>query len=254
MRPAEVERAVEEKKPSSILSLIHMGLDSYDDIFSDFDPSPYPERLLSEDFILEAKRRYAETKKGGLELRFSLPAKLRSQKTETLIKRRLKQYFQMKVRDEEEDIKKSRMRGAVYFGAGFVVLLSGALVPRVEMLKDVAHFIEILLVPIGWFGMFDGVELLIESPRKFEKEINFNRKLSEANYTFFSEEELVKSLEAEAEAGKHEAKKGLPQRAKFADEAEKVASQKDWKGTPLEGIVKKVRMEKKEVFKQEGTK
>jgi len=238
----EVEKAVEEKKPSSILSLIHMGLDSYDDIFSDFDPSPYHERLLSEDFIMEAKRRYAETKKGGLELRFSLPAKLRSQKTETLIKRRLKQYFQMKVKDSEDDIKKSRGRGLMYFGAGFVVLLSVAFVPGVEALKGVAHFIEILLVPIGWFGMFDGVELLIESPRKFEKEINFNRRLSEAAYTFFSEEELVKTLE-EGEAGK---KAWAPHKAEFIGEAEKAASQKEWKGMPLESIVKKVKMEKVE--------
>lgn len=238
----EVEKAVEEKKPSSILSLIHMGLDSYDDIFSDFDPSPYQERLLSEDFILEAKRRYAETKKGGLELRFSLPGKLRSQKTESLIKRRLKQYFQMKVKDSEDEIRRSRARGAIYFAAGFVVLLTVAFVPGVEALKGAAHFIEILLVPIGWFGMFDGVELLIESPRKFEKEINFNRKLSEANYTFFSEEELVKTLE-EGEAGK---KAWAPHKAKFIDAAEKAASQKEWKEMPLESIVKKVRAEKEE--------
>ncbi|MCX6768731.1 MAG: hypothetical protein NTY83_02730 [Candidatus Micrarchaeota archaeon] len=236
----ELERAVEEKKPSSILGLIHMGLDSYDDIFSDFDPSPYSERLLSEDFIIEAKRRYAETKKGGLELRFSLPGKLRSQKTEALIKRRLKQYFQMKVKDSEDEIGRSRARGAMYFGAGFVVLLTVAFVPGVEALEGVAHFIEILLVPIGWFGMFDGVELLIESPRKFEKEINFNRKLSEASYTFFSEEELVRTLE-EGEAGK---KGWSPHKARFIDAAEMAASQKEWKEMPLESIVKKIRTER----------
>jgi len=236
-----LEKAVEEKKPSSILGLIHMGLDSYDDIFSDFDPSPYPERLLSEDFIMEAKRRYAETKKGGLELRFSLPGKLRSQKTEALIKRRLRQYFQMKVKDSEEDMGRSRARGAMYFGAGFAVLLSVAFVPGVEALAGIAHFIEILLVPIGWFGMFDGVELLIESPRKFEKEMNFNRKLSEANYTFFSEEELVRTLE-EGEAGKRWA----PHKGRFVDAAEKAASQKEWKEMPLESIVKKIRTEREE--------
>ncbi len=213
----EVKKAVEEKKPSSILSLIHMGLDSYDDIFSDFDPSPYGERLLSEDFMIEARRRYAEKKGGGLELRFSLPAKLRSQKTEALIKRRLKQYFQMKVRDAEDDVRKSRARGAMYFGAGFVVLLSVAFVPGVEALAGVAHFLEILLVPIGWFGMFDGVELLVESPRKFEKEMNFGRRLAEASYTFFSEEDLVRSLEEEAGA------------------------RKEPEGAPLQDIIKKIR-------------
>jgi len=251
MRP-KLEMAVEEKKPSSILGLIHIGLDSYDDIFSDFDPSPYSERMLSEDFIQEAKRRYADTKKGGLELRFSLPERLRSQKTEALIKRRLRQYFQMKVRSLEEEIRRNRARGAIYFGAGFVVLLSVALVPGIEALRGVAHFIEILLVPVGWFGMFNGVELLLESPRKYEKDMSFNRKLSEAAYTFFSEEELVESLrEKETAVGEGKA----PQATAFAVEAKKAPLQKEQKEAPLEGIVKKVGQDgKKEYFKQEGAK
>ncbi|MDD5096085.1 MAG: hypothetical protein PHY95_01050 [Candidatus ainarchaeum sp.] len=190
-----LEKVVEEKKPSSILSLIHMGLDSYDDIFSDFDPSPYSERLLSEDFVLEAKRRYAEKRGGGLELRFSLPEALRSAKTETLIKRRLRNYFHAKVKEGEAEIARNRLRGAIYFAAGFGVLLFVAMAPQIEPITGIARFLDILLVPVGWFGMFDGVELLVDSPRKFEKEIRFNRKLAEASYTFFSEEELVKVME-----------------------------------------------------------
>lgn len=190
-----LEKVVEERKPSSILSLIHMGLDSYDDIFSDFDPSPYSERLLSEDFILEARRRYAEKKGGGLELRFSLPEKLRSAKTEALVKRRLRDHFHAKIRDEEAEIAKSRARGAIYFGAGFVVLLFVAGSAQFEPLSGIARFIDILLVPVGWFGMFDGVELMVEAPRRYEKEIGFNRKLAEASYTFFSEEELLRVME-----------------------------------------------------------
>jgi hypothetical protein len=237
-----LEKAVEERKPSSILSLIHMGLDSYDDIFSDFDPSPYHERLLSEDFILEARRRYAEKKGGGLELRFSLPAKLRSAKTEALIKRRLREYFHAKVKEGEADITRNRKRGAAYFAAGFVVLLFVAGAPQIEAISGIARLIDILLVPVGWFGMFDGVELMVEAPRKFEKEINFNRKLADASYTFFSEEELVKSLEGR-DAGE---KVWVPHKAKFIDAAEKAASQKEWRGMPLESIVKKVKMEKGE--------
>jgi hypothetical protein len=197
-----LEKAVEERKPSSILSLIHMGLDSYDDIFSDFDPSPYSERLLSEDFILEARRRYAEKKGGGLELRFSLPEKLRSAKTESLVKRRLREYFHSKVKEGEADIAKSRKRGALYFAAGFAVLLFVAGSAQFEPLSGIARFIDILLVPVGWFGMFDGVELMVESPRRYEKEINFNRRLAGASYTFFSEEELVKVMEEKVQAAK----------------------------------------------------
>ncbi|HNT61174.1 MAG TPA: hypothetical protein PKJ97_04325 [Candidatus Bilamarchaeaceae archaeon] len=194
-----VEKAVEDRKASSILGLIHMSLDSYDDIFSDFDPSPYSERLLSEDFVLEARRRYAERKGGGLELRFSLPAKLRSPKVESLIKRRLKDHFNNKAREGEAEVMKSRMRGAMYFGAGFAVLFFVAFSPDIELLSGLSRFLEVLLVPVGWFGMFGGVDLMVESPRKFEKEMKFNRRLSSATYTFFSEEELVQIIEKAAE-------------------------------------------------------
>ncbi len=195
----KVEKAVGEAKPSSLLSLIHIGLDSYDDIFSDFDPSPYQKRLLSEDFVVEARRRCSETRKGGLELRFSLPEKMRNQKTEALIKRRVKQYFRAKLKDFEDEIGKGRRVGAVYFIAGFLVLLFVGLVPQIGGLGDVARFLEILLVPVGWFGMFDGVELVVEAPRRYAKELDSNRRLAAADYTFFNEEDVVKSI-AKAEA------------------------------------------------------
>ena len=35
---------------------ISIVLDSYDDLFSDFDPRPYRIRALSDDFLLECKK------------------------------------------------------------------------------------------------------------------------------------------------------------------------------------------------------
>ena len=52
-------------------------LDTYDDIFSDFDPRPHARRELSEDLIKELSRRYRENPKGDLELRFYIPAHAR---------------------------------------------------------------------------------------------------------------------------------------------------------------------------------
>jgi hypothetical protein len=187
---------------------VHIGLDSYDDIFSDFDPSPYPERLLSEDFVIEARRRCSVTRKGGLELRFSLPKKMRNQKTESLIKRRIKQYFRGKVKDLEEEMGKGRRVGAVYFGAGFLVLLFAGLAPQLEWLGWAAHFLEILLVPVGWFGMFDGVELMVEAPRRYAKDLDYNGRLAGADYTFFSEEDLVESIAKAEEEKKREKQPG----------------------------------------------
>ena len=38
------------------LAEVSILLDSYDDIFSDFDPSEYSERALSDDFCIQAKK------------------------------------------------------------------------------------------------------------------------------------------------------------------------------------------------------
>lgn len=218
----KVEKAVGEAKPSSLLSLIHVGLDSYDDIFSDFDPSPYSDRLLSEDFVIEARRRCSVTRKGGLELRFSLPKGRRDHKTEALIKRRIKQYFRGKVKDVEEEVGKGRKVGAAYFAAGFLVLLFVGLAPQLEWLGGAAHFLEILLVPVGWFGMFDGVELMVEAPRSRARELESNRRLAEADYTFFDEEDVVETM-AKAEGGKKEEEKP----AAAAKEAQKEAQKEE---------------------------
>lgn len=66
----ELAKKVEDGRLSSILNSIQIALDHYDDIFSDFDPSPFSQRMLSDDFLKEMQKRYIETKKGSLKYGF----------------------------------------------------------------------------------------------------------------------------------------------------------------------------------------
>ncbi|NYT12918.1 MAG: hypothetical protein GKC01_00225, partial [Candidatus Methanofastidiosa archaeon] len=54
---------------------ISLILDSYDDLFSDFDPRPYSVRGLSDDFLIECRRavRGIKTESPVLELRLLVP-------------------------------------------------------------------------------------------------------------------------------------------------------------------------------------
>ena len=62
----------------SIIANKHkLDLNSYDGLFSDFDPRPTEQRALSDDFLLEVKRA-ARDKEIGLEL---VKAKTHTQKT-----------------------------------------------------------------------------------------------------------------------------------------------------------------------------
>ena len=50
------EESTEPKQSLLKLGEISILLDSYDDIFSDFDPSHYSERTLFDDFIVQSKK------------------------------------------------------------------------------------------------------------------------------------------------------------------------------------------------------
>ena len=70
----EDEEAVEEDKSKLAgMSEISLNLDSYDDIFSDFDPRPYSERAMSQDFLAEAHRASIDKGFGQIELNFLIP-------------------------------------------------------------------------------------------------------------------------------------------------------------------------------------
>lgn len=66
--------------PLMKLTEINILLSSYSDIFSDFDPSAYSERTLSDDFIIQTKK-ISKNKSGKtMSLRLLLPANKRNEK------------------------------------------------------------------------------------------------------------------------------------------------------------------------------
>ncbi len=187
-------KIVEEKKPSSLLNLLHIALDTYEDIFSDFDPSGYDKRILSDDFIKETQKRYVETRKGDIEVRFSIPTAVRSAKTEALVKKRLKEYFQVQTKLLDAEISKRKRTGTIYFFVGFAVLLFTIYSAEFFPDQHMREILAILLTPLGWFGMWEGVGLFVQGPVKYEEQKKFFMKFSKANYVFMNEEDFVREL------------------------------------------------------------
>lgn len=198
----EIKKAIatEEMKPATLINLVHIALDNYNDIFSDFDPSPYNARILSDDFLKEVQKRYVENKKGSFEVRFSLPAAVRSSKTETIIKKRLKDYFSMQLRDINHEMKKQKKKGGIYIFTGFIVLSATIFIATYNINSEFYFKVpEILLVPLGWYMMWTGIEKILESPAKLEDQRRFYEKFKKAEYQFISEEEIVKQITEIAE-------------------------------------------------------
>jgi hypothetical protein len=168
---------------------ISIVLDTYDDIFSDFDPRPYAQRAMSDDFLKEIQRRYMEDKRGRFDVSFTIPTSERDTQEEVLIKKRLREHFAFMAKGEEEVIRRTKSRGYFYIVLGALVLLANAF--AIFFLREsslIYQVLSILLVPAGWYGMFTGMEKVMERPFEAVDRKNLYDKFSKANYTFLSDE------------------------------------------------------------------
>ena len=84
---SKVEQRIKDLKEIAVV------IDSWDDIFSDFDPRPLNERTVSGDFIEELKKRYRETRLGDFVIKICAPVNLKNTESERMVTQRLKKHF-----------------------------------------------------------------------------------------------------------------------------------------------------------------
>jgi len=163
-------------------SEILLILDSYEDIFSDFDARPYSQKALSEDFLDECKKASVD-KSGEIILNFFLSKGKRDSFEETNIKKRLKEHFFKHFLNERKELMKTRR-------AGFIWLLAGAflIVLTTFLGTDYGSFFMRLLIAIahpgGWFFMWEGLAKLILRTKDDYASYNFYKKMSNSKVYF----------------------------------------------------------------------
>ena len=177
-------------QPATIQTIrdISIAIDFYDDIFSDFDPRQFSQRELSKDFLSELEVRHMEKRKGQIEVRFFIPAIERDTKMEGIIKKRLREHFEEELKGLDWELRRVQKRGALYCAIGFVLLfieLAGATFFPDSFLQKT---FGILLVPAGWYGMFTGIEKIIETEDRLRPRREMVQKFIKCNYIFLSED------------------------------------------------------------------
>ncbi len=165
-----------------------VALDTYDDIFSDFDPRPHARRELSDDLLKELGRRYRENPKGELEVRFYIPAYEREPKLEGVIRKRLKEHFNLERQKTRGQIKAYRQKGMTYMGIGFALLLIDLFIALWEPGAIWSKVMGLILTPAGWFALWTGMEKTLEVPYNLEQQNAFFEKFSKCNYFFVTED------------------------------------------------------------------
>jgi hypothetical protein len=179
----------EFKTMTEALQSTQIALDTYDDIFSDFDPLPYETRILSDDFLNELGKRYAETHKGELIVIFTIPKGARSEKVENIVKKRVKDYFKARHAKAKKLVDEDQKKGFLRVGVAIISYL-----PIIIFSEPVLSHIAPLLSVLAWYFLWTGLDKLLEVPGKLVAEMNFCDRFHRAKYNFVDEETVVKSI------------------------------------------------------------
>lgn len=180
--PVHIPKGHEVLKQGNI-SLI---LDNYDDIFSDFDPRPYSEKALSDDFLAECRKAtHDKTDDGlGLELRFLVPKRKRDTVSENHIKNRLKNHFQKHYIEKQKEMKGLQKGGLLWFIFGGILIFIATLLYNYKGL--IYNFLIVVLEPAGWFTMWSGLDRMFIYRSQKQPDLDFYKKMSNARIYFFS--------------------------------------------------------------------
>jgi hypothetical protein len=166
---------------------IGLILDTYDDIFSDFDPRPYNQRSISEDLLIAAKRA-ARDKGTGLELRFLVPKTVRNLPQEELIKQRLKDHFRKHYKAIKTEDKNRRKQAIFLIVIGIVIGLIDALTlstPATFNLSAIfTDAIGLILTPASWYSIWAGFDRLLIKSKEDVAEEEFYKKMRDVQITF----------------------------------------------------------------------
>ncbi|MBI2045517.1 hypothetical protein HYT23_05665 [Candidatus Pacearchaeota archaeon] len=160
---------------------ISLILDSYDDLFSDFDPRPYVQRALSDDFLVECKKA-SVVKKSKIELRMMIPKHKRNHFDEVKIRKRMKEHFNKHFKDEEKKVRNIKATGSFWFFLGVVLMLLGGF-----MLKKEDFFSKLIMImfePAGWFFFWEGLNKVFIYAKEKSENFEFYKKMANADIYF----------------------------------------------------------------------
>jgi hypothetical protein len=160
---------------------ISLILENYHDIFSDFDPRPFNERSLSDDFLNECRKAIID-KGEVIQLRFLLPKKERNLLDEQKIKKRLRQHFQKHYFEKHHEIKKIKRSGIMWFFLGAIIMTLGTFLYKME-----GFFFNLLFImsePAGWFFFWEGLGKIFITSKTKIPEFTFYKKMSNAEIYF----------------------------------------------------------------------
>jgi len=191
--PAEIkalmQKAEKEKlKQQELIEKfkISLWLDNYNDIFSDFDPRPFSQRALSDDFLNEAKKASKEKVSGQIELNLLIPEKERNLEQEKIVRKRLHEHFKRHFNLLKEEVWRIRRNGLILVLTGFSMMVGAAYLYSADSLRLAINFLFVLLEPGGWFITWYGLDKIFYDAGLKKPDLNFYEKMAKSEIGFLS--------------------------------------------------------------------
>jgi len=176
-----------EIKASTKSDEISIWLDTYEDIFSDFDPRPYTHRSLSDEFISELKKASKVKTAAHITLRFFISENKRNLREEELIKGRLTDYFKRHTEIIRKEIKHTKKISYIMLGTGAALFLCGTYLHGLRADSFLRNLGIVLTEPGGWFLTWTGLERLFGlhwSDGNKKSELKFFTKMANCKIEF----------------------------------------------------------------------
>jgi hypothetical protein len=163
---------------------IPLAINSYEDIFSSFDPRSFSERALSFDFISECKRAARDKGEFGVELVISVPMNKRNLNHEFEIKKRLKEHFHKHFLEKQEEIKKIKKEGSLWILFGMIGVIIAILVKAIKAGTITDSIVEPVLVIPGWFLIWEGLTKILVHSKERHADYFFYKKMATCHIVF----------------------------------------------------------------------
>jgi hypothetical protein len=163
---------------------VKLWLDSYNDIYSNFDSRHYLKRRISEDFLDELRNelKNEQLNKGNIIL--LLPQQERDEPSEKIIANSIITHFNKQYNFHKNKCQYKLNKGILLFISGFIIMLLNAWFSFHYKESFTSIFLRILLEPAGWFLLWAAFDFLFYDYAKLKTIRNFYKQLSKAKVFF----------------------------------------------------------------------
>ena len=172
---------------SALRREVIIGINSYDDLFSDFDPRPFSQKAVSDDFMSELNKLIVENDEHIKALIFQMPHSARNPQSEEMIAKRLEHDFARIHANVSHDLQAMYSGGIIKAVIGVAALMGALSVNTLNLSSLWRNLCTVILEPAGWFFIWSGLEEALNGSRLPKLKRNFYARLRRCKIEFASD-------------------------------------------------------------------